>query len=112
MQLANKRVRIIFEDSGRGMSSERVEQLFEPFSSSTTGGTGLGLSIVYQIVKDHSATINVRSAEGKGTTITIELPMESRKSIIRPIAGVHDTAAPTRLKEFLKVQPSEIRDGR
>ncbi len=67
------RVRITFSDTGRGMSPQQVEHLFEPFSS-TTGGTGLGLSIVYQIVRDHGGTITVRSREGLGTTITIELP--------------------------------------
>ena len=73
-QSAN-RLRIAFSDTGRGMSPEQVEHLFEPFSS-TTGGTGLGLSIVYQIIRDHGGTINVRSREGQGTTITIELPSE------------------------------------
>ena len=70
---SNNRVRIAFNDTGKGMSPEQVEHLFEPFSS-TTGGTGLGLSIVYQIVRDHGGTINVRSMEGQGTTITVELP--------------------------------------
>jgi two-component system sensor histidine kinase PilS (NtrC family) len=69
-----RNVRITFKDTGRGMSPAQVERLFEPFSSSTTGGTGLGLSIVYQIIRDHGGTINVRSREGHGTTITIELP--------------------------------------
>jgi two-component system sensor histidine kinase PilS (NtrC family) len=71
---ANGRLHINFADTGRGMSPEQVEHLFEPFSS-TTGGTGLGLSIVYQIIRDHGGTINVRSREGVGTTITIELPI-------------------------------------
>lgn len=70
---SSNRVRIAFSDTGKGMSPEQVEHLFEPFSS-TTGGTGLGLSIVYQIVRDHGGTINVRSLEGQGTTITVELP--------------------------------------
>jgi two-component system sensor histidine kinase PilS (NtrC family) len=74
-QTPNSRLRITFSDTGRGMSPEQVEHLFEPFSS-TTGGTGLGLSIVYQIIRDHGGTINVRSREGQGTTITIELPDE------------------------------------
>ncbi|MGB7922068.1 MAG: ATP-binding protein [Pyrinomonadaceae bacterium] len=69
------RVGITFKDTGHGMTPEQVERLFEPFSSST-GGTGLGLSIVYQIIRDHGGTINVRSREGQGTTITIELPGE------------------------------------
>ncbi|HKO97856.1 MAG TPA: ATP-binding protein [Pyrinomonadaceae bacterium] len=72
---AKNRLRITFSDTGRGMSPEQVEHLFEPFSS-TTGGTGLGLSIVYQIIRDHGGTINVRSREGQGTKITIELPRE------------------------------------
>jgi len=67
------RVHLNFKDSGCGMSPEQVERLFEPFTS-TTGGTGLGMSIVYQIIRDHSGTINVRSREGKGTTISVELP--------------------------------------
>ena len=71
------RLRISFIDNGRGMAPEQVERLFEPFSS-TTGGTGLGLSIVYQIIRDHNGTINVRSRLGEGTTITVELPAEGR----------------------------------
>jgi len=71
---SNNRLHISFSDSGRGMSPDQVEHLFEPFSS-TTGGTGLGLSIVYQIIRDHGGTINVRSREGQGTIITIELPI-------------------------------------
>jgi two-component system, NtrC family, sensor histidine kinase PilS len=73
-RVGERAVRITFKDTGRGMSPAQVERLFEPFSSSTTGGTGLGLSIVYQIIRDHGGTINVRSREGHGTTITIELP--------------------------------------
>src|SRR5215217_527476 len=71
---SNNRLRIAFADTGCGMSPDQVEHLFEPFSS-TTGGTGLGLSIVYQIIRDHGGTINVRSLVGQGTTITVELPV-------------------------------------
>src|SRR5437016_3970289 len=67
------RLRLSFSDSGCGMTPEQVDRLFEPFSS-TTGGAGLGLSIVYQIIRDHSGTINVRSRQGEGTTISVELP--------------------------------------
>ncbi|HKP45347.1 MAG TPA: ATP-binding protein [Pyrinomonadaceae bacterium] len=74
---SNQRLRITFSDTGRGMTPDQVEHLFEPFSS-TTGGTGLGLSIVYQIIRDHGGTINVRSREGHGTTIAIELPASER----------------------------------
>ncbi|MCM3872788.1 MAG: ATP-binding protein [Pyrinomonadaceae bacterium] len=73
------RLTIMFSDNGRGMSPAQVEHLFEPFSS-TTGGTGLGLSIVYQIIREHGGTINVRSREGQGTTITIEIPGEKQEA--------------------------------
>jgi two-component system, NtrC family, sensor histidine kinase PilS len=73
---SSNRLRISFADTGRGMTPDQVEHLFEPFSS-TTGGTGLGLSIVYQIIRDHGGTINVRSLEGQGTTIAVELPVGS-----------------------------------
>jgi signal transduction histidine kinase len=100
--LPNNRLRITFQDTGSGMSQEQVEQLFEPFSNSTSGGTGLGLSIVYQIVKDHNGVINVRSIEGKGTTITVDLPKEHRRPMAEPLS-LHESAEPTRLKEFLNV---------
>ena len=74
---SDNRLRIEFSDTGRGMTPDQVEHLFEPFSS-TTGGTGLGLSIVYQIIRDHGGTINVRSREGQGTKITVELPLATQ----------------------------------
>lgn len=103
--IPNNRLRILFEDSGHGMSSQQVEQLFEPFSNSTSGGTGLGLSIVYQIVKDHNGVINVRSREGSGTTISVELPRLSRRG--RPTGESRQTDADndSRLEEFLNVEP-------
>jgi two-component system sensor histidine kinase PilS (NtrC family) len=74
LEADHNRLRITFADDGCGMSPEQVEHLFEPFTS-TTGGTGLGLSIVYQIIRDHNGTINVRSRQGQGTVITVELPV-------------------------------------
>lgn len=101
--IPNNRIRITFEDTGSGMSAEQVEKLFEPFSESTSGGTGLGLSIVYQIVRDHNGVINVRSIEGKGTTIIIELPRENRMPTTERTKTIDDTEAPTRLNEFIRV---------
>jgi len=80
-QIGGERIRILFTDTGCGMPPEQVEKLFEPFSVSSTGGTGLGLSIVYQIVRDHHGTINIRSLENEGTTISVELPTEFRNQI-------------------------------
>ncbi len=99
----NNRIRITFEDTGIGMTPDQVEQLFEPFSNSTTGGTGLGLSIVYQIVKDHNGAINVRSRQGEGTVITVDLPKENRRKISDPHDDNDLDSRPSKLKEFLNV---------
>ncbi len=103
----NNRIRIVFEDTGCGMTPQQVEQLFEPFSNSTSGGTGLGLSIVYQIVRDHNGVINVRSHEGKGTTITIDLPRDNRRSSSETNKRADESPEPSKLKDFLKVDRDE-----
>jgi len=103
-KIAPNRVRIVFSDTGCGMSPEQVERLFEPFSNSTTGGTGLGLSIVYQIIRDHNGTINVRSRENEGSTITIELPTEIENQSA-PLDEEGETEfRSSRLENFLRVK--------
>jgi signal transduction histidine kinase len=98
------KVRIVLSDTGRGMSPDQVERLFEPFATSTTGGTGLGLSIVYQIIRDHNGTINVRSAEGEGTTITVELPRD-HKAPAPEHADVEETPSP--IESYLNVKETQ-----
>ena len=63
-------------DEGVGMSEEVKQRCLEPFFT-TKGekGTGLGLAMVYGVVQRHSGTIDVYSAVGEGTTITIHLPV-------------------------------------
>jgi len=68
-------------DTGCGIPPENITKLFDPFfSTKEVGqGTGLGLSVSYGIVEHHGGTIRVRSEVGKGSTITIWLPIEGRK---------------------------------
>ncbi len=107
--IPNNRVRITIEDTGAGMSQDQVEQLFEPFSTSTTGGTGLGLSIVYQIVKDHNGSISVRSIEGTWTSIVIELPRQSRTPKRERLNGSGDSD--TKLSGLLRVESKSSNDS-
>jgi signal transduction histidine kinase len=69
-----KEVRIVVADTGRGLSEEDREHLFEPFYSGFGNGRGLGLSIVRKIVDDYDGRIDVRSEASKGTEVTITLP--------------------------------------
>ncbi|MEO1087686.1 MAG: ATP-binding protein, partial [Acidobacteriota bacterium] len=74
-RIHDERYRLRFSDSGRGMSKEERDQLFQPFKSFFDGGMGLGMAIVYRIVEEHSGNIEVDSEPGRGTTITIDLPL-------------------------------------
>ncbi len=65
------------EDNGTGMSEAVKKKIYEPFfTTKDVGvGTGLGMSIVYTTIKKHNGHINLDSAEGLGTTFTIELQL-------------------------------------
>jgi two-component system, NtrC family, sensor histidine kinase PilS len=62
-------------DTGKGMASQEMDKIFEPFYTTKDGGTGLGLSIVHKIVENHYGLIKVESEVGKGSTFTILLPI-------------------------------------
>jgi signal transduction histidine kinase len=65
-------------DTGEGMSPEVLNNIYEPFySSSKMGGTGLGMVIVKNIVEAHHGDLKIESKERKGTTVTITLPLRS-----------------------------------
>lgn len=68
-------VLVSFRDTGVGMSSEQVANLFEPFYTTKPDGTGLGLAISYGIVERHGGTIEVSSRPGQGTTFIVKLPV-------------------------------------
>lgn len=67
-------IRIRFSDTGKGVPSDALEKVFEPFYSTKDKGTGLGLAITFNIIKRHGGEISVESEEGKGTVFTITLP--------------------------------------
>jgi PAS domain S-box-containing protein len=73
-------VQIRISDSGRGIPRDAVPRVFDPFFTTRSKGTGLGLSISQSIIKEHGGFISLRSMEGKGTTVSIELPVERRHS--------------------------------
>jgi len=73
-----KYVRIEVKDSGTGIEDENLEKLFDPFFTTRPTGSGLGLSICQSIIREHKGTVQVSSAEGKGTTVTVDIPLEKR----------------------------------
>jgi len=67
-------VTLAVDDTGRGMTPEERDGLFQPFRSSFEKGTGLGLAIVHRIVTDYGGRIDVSSSPGTGTTMAVHLP--------------------------------------
>lgn len=64
------------EDSGRGVSDEAIERMFNPFFTTRAVGTGLGLAIVHRIVDAHDGEITVRNG-AHGAIVEVALPAES-----------------------------------
>jgi len=65
-------------DTGPGMDPETLAKVFRTFYSTKQGGSGLGLPTARKIVEAHGGTIDVESAPGRGTKVTIWLPAPPR----------------------------------
>jgi len=70
-----KQAVIDIQDTGPGMAPDVLNRIFEPHFSTKPLGTGLGLPIVRKIIEDHGGTIRVTSEPGRGTLVTILLPL-------------------------------------
>jgi two-component system, NtrC family, sensor histidine kinase PilS len=79
---------VSFADTGKGMSPQQTEKIFEPFQSQFEGGTGLGLAIVYQIVQAHDGKVWARSKEGQGTTFVLRLRRAELQGAELPASGI------------------------
>jgi signal transduction histidine kinase/CheY-like chemotaxis protein len=85
-------IELAVSDTGSGIPEHMLSQIFQPFvttkgalGGSTVPGTGLGLAISYGIVESHGGTIVPRSEPGRGTTMTVRLPI-----VRAPAAGDTD----------------------
>ncbi|HUK34722.1 MAG TPA: HAMP domain-containing sensor histidine kinase, partial [Vicinamibacterales bacterium] len=71
---SSQTVTVEVTDTGVGMDAEAVGRIFEPYFSTKATGTGLGLTIAKRNIELTGGTIDVTSAKGVGTTVTITLP--------------------------------------
>jgi signal transduction histidine kinase len=72
------------QDTGLGIPTQRLGQIFEPLYTTKPGGTGLGLYIVQEIVAAHAGEVTVQSTEGQGTIFTITLPRAPGGAALQP----------------------------
>ncbi len=76
---ADGEVRVVVEDDGVGMEPEVARRAFEPFFTTRPGsGIGLGLPIVRGIVERHGGRIDLDTTPGKGTRVTVSLPVRRK----------------------------------
>ncbi|NNK65031.1 MAG: HAMP domain-containing protein, partial [Gemmatimonadetes bacterium] len=76
-------------DDGTGIPEALQSRVFEPHFSTRSSGTGLGLAIVHRLVTSWGATIDLVSAEGEGTTVSISFPDADRAEV----SSVHGPGA-------------------
>ncbi len=71
-------------DTGAGIASQDLNQIFDPYFTTKASGTGLGLAVVQKVIEAHGGRISVGSTPGQKTVFTITLPTESG-TILDPI---------------------------
>lgn len=72
-------VRLIFEDNGKGMSKEEVQQAVEPFYTKSVNGIGLGLAVVNKLVEQNDGTMKIDSISGEGTRVELTFRRKEAK---------------------------------
>ncbi len=75
-------VEISLQDTGAGISTEDIDNIFKPGYTTKGSGSGFGLSIVDRIIKEHKGSIHISSREGEGTEVKIYLPVNLEASPI------------------------------
>ena len=68
-------------DEGVGIPADELDAIFQPFRGTFSKGTGLGLAIVHRTVSDYGGEIHVSSTPGRGTTVSVRLPVKSNLKV-------------------------------
>jgi len=70
---------IAVEDTGVGIAAEKISKIFDPFFTTKQDGIGIGLALTKRVVEEHKGRIEFKSIEGKGSAVTIFLPLDKGK---------------------------------
>ncbi|HJT16118.1 MAG TPA: response regulator, partial [Thermoanaerobaculia bacterium] len=92
-------------DEGCGISSDRLNHIFEPLFTTKRGGIGLGLAVTYQIVTRHEGHIFVESEVGKGSTFHVFIPAALPESV-QEISGDASNAAAIKRLVLVEDEPA------
>jgi signal transduction histidine kinase len=72
---------IAVADQGAGIRSEDLPRVFEPFFTTREKGSGLGLYVVRRVIEAHGGSVEIASAPGLGTTVTVRLPARATGTV-------------------------------
>jgi signal transduction histidine kinase len=75
-----KALEVTITDTGTGIPQKVVSKIFDPLFTTKAKGIGLGLAVTKSIIENHKGSIGVSSKVGRGTTFTIELPLNTAKA--------------------------------
>ncbi len=71
-----KSIEIDIIDTGKSIPQGVLQNIFDPFFTTKPNGTGVGLSVCLKIIDDHGGNIDVKSKHGKGTRMSLTLPIK------------------------------------
>jgi two-component system, sporulation sensor kinase A len=74
-KMIDNRIHLTVKDQGCGIPPDRLARIGEPFFTTKEKGTGLGLMVSSKIMKEHKGELKFHSVEGKGTTVSLILPV-------------------------------------
>ena len=104
--------RVIVRDSGVGMDAETLEHVFEPFFTTKPKGegTGLGLAMVHGLMRQHGGHVEIESAPGRGTTVSLLFPIVEEMpaaAAAAEVSGESEPGLPTGQGTVLVVEDEE-----
>jgi signal transduction histidine kinase len=72
----SRMITVVVEDTGTGMSEETLSRMYDLFFTTKPQGTGLGMALARSVIDLHAGELAINSAVGKGTRVTVRLPVE------------------------------------
>lgn len=78
LDVSDNTVEIYVRDTGHGIPRNIQQKMFEPFFTTKKKGSGIGLFVAHRIVQSHHGRIDVKTADGEGTTFRIIVPIGKR----------------------------------
>jgi signal transduction histidine kinase len=70
------KLELCFEDTGSGISEDKLPRIFDPFFTTKSTGLGLGLALTKRVIEEHKGKLEIKSTEGRGTTVFVFLPLD------------------------------------